>query len=212
MRHGRESYETEKILKEKLILAEGADGMRFCICALKAYGIDDVQVLDFGGNEDLPRYLRVLSSLDGFEQVRGLLIVRDAECDAEAAQRSIRTALTNARLPQCHQKAYQYLEYEDLRIGTVIFPDSRAASGTLEDLCLAMIPPKQRDKMNLTESFAQQADQLESLTYPHKTRLHAYLSIQNKLVGLKIGEAARAGAWDWHSPEVADFKRMLRDL
>ena len=205
-------YETEKILKEKLILAEGADGMRFCIAALAAYGIDDVQVFDFGGNEDLIRYLRTLPPRDGFDRVKAILIVRDAEDDAEAAQRSIREALKNAGLPQCHERAYEYEEYDDFRIGTAIFPNSRATCGTLEDLCLAMIPPEQRCKMRLVDSFVEQADQHERLTRRHKTRLHAYLSIQNEFVGLKIGEAARAGAWDWKSPEANDFRNMIENL
>ncbi|WP_037351151.1 DUF3226 domain-containing protein [Selenomonas sp. FOBRC9] len=205
-------YETEKILKEKLILAEGADGMRFCIAALAAYGIDDVQVFDFGGNEDLIRYLRTLPPRDGFDRVNAILIVRDAEDDAEAAQRSIRTALINAGFPQCHERAYEYEEHDDLRIGTAIFPNSRAASGALEDLCLAMIPPEQHCKMGLVDSFVEQADQRERLTRRHKTRLHAYLSIQNDFVGLKIGEVARAGAWDWDSQAANDFREMLVNL
>lgn len=205
-------YETEKILKEKLILAEGRDGKLFCERALTAYHVEEVQVLDFGGNQNLANYLRLLKEIGGFEQVSAILVVRDAEHDAEAAQCSIRTALINAGLPQCHERAYQYGEYDDLRIGTVILPNSSAASGTLEDLCLAMIPPEQRCKMRLVDSFVEQADQHERLTRRHKTRLHAYLSIQNEFVGLKIGEAARAGAWDWKSPEANDFRNMIENL
>ncbi len=42
-----------KISHNKLILVEGADAYWFLLWALKAYSIEDVQVMDFKGNPDL---------------------------------------------------------------------------------------------------------------------------------------------------------------
>jgi|GEM_PF-2484457 len=46
-----------EIKKSKLLLAEGADALHFFIAACEAFGVDDVQVMDFGGIKDLTTYL-----------------------------------------------------------------------------------------------------------------------------------------------------------
>ena len=47
--------------------------------------------------------------------------------------------------------------------------------------------------------------------FPHefKTKLHTYFSITDKFVGLKIGEAAKAGVFDWNSTRLDFLKSFL---
>jgi hypothetical protein len=44
---------------------------------------------------------------------------------------------------------------------------------------------------------------------PHKTKLHTYLSGKNDFVGLKIGEAAKAGAWNWEHLKLKPFRDII---
>ena len=46
----------------------------------------------------------------------------------------------------------------------------------------------------------------------HKSKLHAYLAIKNKYVDMKIGEAAKAGAWDWNSIYMSKYKDLMKYL
>ena len=89
-----------RIEKGHLILCEGRDELFFLIAYLNSAHLsatpgfsEDIQVLDFGGNSDLLEQLKVLKVTPGFDEVKTLLIVRDAEKDANAAIRQIRTAL-----------------------------------------------------------------------------------------------------------------------
>lgn len=50
------------------------------------------------------------------------------------------------------------------------------------------------------------------LRYTHKSKLHAFLAGKNKYVGMKIGEAAKAGAWNWNSIHMQPYKELLERL
>ena len=45
-----------------------------------------------------------------------------------------------------------------------------------------------------------------------KTKLHSYLAGNNDFVGLKLGEASKAGAWDWNHVRFKPFKDMLNAM
>lgn len=46
----------------------------------------------------------------------------------------------------------------------------------------------------------------------HKTRLHAYLSGKPDLAGLKVGEAAKAGAWNWNHSNMNPFRTIVKAM
>jgi len=52
-----------EIEKEKIILVEGADAYFFFIWACQAFGADGIQVIDFGGINDLGKYLETFKGL-----------------------------------------------------------------------------------------------------------------------------------------------------
>ena len=78
-----------------LILCEGIDE-KFFFMWYKAYLIknghselDCIQIEDIGGNEDIKKQLGLWMQMSGFEQLKTIGIIRDAEKDADAAVRSI---------------------------------------------------------------------------------------------------------------------------
>lgn len=96
----------EALHKPHLIVCEGMDEKWFLIRFLNSAALSgapffsrDIQVVDFGGNEELTQELEVLRVSPGFSEVRSLLIVRDAERDGEAAVREIRHSLQRTGLP-----------------------------------------------------------------------------------------------------------------
>ena len=209
------SQEPIAIKKKKIILVEGADAYNFFLWASQAFGAHDIQVLNFGGIDDLGQYLKTFNELPGYEKVNTILIGRDAEENPDGAQRSIKTALKKNGFA-VPKKPFAFVE-DKHRVAFMLFPGfesgsegSKLLSGTLEDLCLSTT-----EDALIHECVKSYVDCLSlngvELNQLHKTRLHAYLA-GKKYVGLKIGEAARAGAWDWNHPKLNLLRRIIKEM
>ena len=197
------------IVKTKLLLVEGADALHFFINALEVYGVDDVQVMDFGGIYDLTAYLKTLSLLPDYETVTTIVIARDAETNPLSAISNVKNSFKQVSLP-IPGNPFEFTG-NNLRTAFMIFPgfDSQnPRSGTLEDLCLEIV--KDCSTFDCVDAYIQclQSNGQE-VKRPHKTKLHSYLSGKNDFVGLKIGEAAKAGAWDWEHERLKQFRDLI---
>ena len=204
------------IKARKLLLAEGADACNFLIWAYQAWGADGIQVLDFGGvqNQDLPLYLRQLQMLSGFDEVETLVIARDAERNASGAVTSLISQLTNVGLP-APPSPFVFTETA-LRVAYMIFPGYNLSgdaleNGTLEDLCLKTIAND--PVMPCVANFLRAVQATgEPMPRPHKSTLYTYLAGKQALTGLKLGEAARVGAWPWDHPAFAPYRNTIRAM
>lgn len=200
-----------QIKKEKLLLVEGVDALHFFISALEAYKIDDVQVLDFGGIHDLSNYFRILKNLDNYDNVKTIVIARDAEKDVNAAIKSINQTLGN-NFKKTPNEPFKFLE-DPIKLAYMIFPgydNNRALlNGTLEDLCLGTV---NCDLKNISDSFINDLDINFKFKSIHKTKLHNYLSISDAYVGNKLGEAAKSGAWNWEHSTLIPYKKILKEM
>lgn len=211
-----------KILKEHLILCEGRDEQEFLIQFLESDALSvfpgfssDIQVMDFGGNSELPKYLTILKNMDGFEKIKSLLVVRDAEANAETACKEIQVALRKndfpvPEIPCCW-------EGETLRVGFVLFPtcDNTLQNGTLEDLCLSILSDTSADNtLEHIDKFLANLEKYRGKPFSRifKAKLHTYFSVHNDYVSLKIGEAAKAGAFDWKNATLNPLKNFIREI
>jgi hypothetical protein len=187
-----------EITQPRVLLAEGADAHWFCLWAKEAYNLVGVQVIDYGGVKNLPRRLKALRLVTGYDRVEALAVLRDAEADASAALASVQHALETAGLP-VPQNVGKIVAGPP-RTAVFLFPGlfddaGKPVSGTLEELCLATVADK--PVMKCVDSFIDCATSAGcDARRRHKARVHAYLSANDKFVGLKLGEAAKAGAWD----------------
>ncbi len=203
-----------------LILCEGADACHFLIRLLAVFGENDpcfgqFCVYDFGGIKELRRYLRTMVGMDEFRNsVSSLSVIRDAETDAAGACQSIRDALRTNELavPEAPRSWTNTgsSKYPGIRTGFLLFPtcDANPQNGTLEDLCLRILPaPEAKNILSAADAALEQyRPQLRRL---HKNRLHTYFSLTDKFVSLKVGEAASAGAFDWDAPEIESLKTFF---
>jgi hypothetical protein len=84
-------------------------------------------------------------------------------------------------------------------------------TGTLEDLCLSITEndPVHECVDLYIDCLVKRG--MEPL-HRHKTRLHTFLAGKGELAGLKIGEAAKAGAWNWNHPRLDSFRRIIKDM
>jgi len=179
---------------------------------------EDIQVMDFGGNSDLLEQLKVLKVTPGFDEIKTLLIVRDAERDASSAVRQIRTALENNGFsaPDGPHRWVKDEENNGIHIGFLLFPgcDEAPMAGTLEDLCAFILkepaPPK---LLEVVDRFLDQLKTERGRDFVHrfKTRLHTCLAVSDKYVGMKIGEAAKAGAFDWSDEKLTPLREFIQE-
>lgn len=213
----------DEILKEKLILCEGLDEELFLIRWLESKDLsdepgfaNDIQVLNFGGISDLSSRIEKYRKMDGFEKVTHIMIIRDAEHDVNGAIKSIQSALKNNEF-QAPDSPSQWI-YDDkseLNIGFLLFPtcDNNPTVGTLEDLCLKIIAKQDAqaciDEVNI---FLERLEKEYNKKFSHKfkTQLHAYFAVSDDYVGMKIGEAANAKAFDWSSSKLEPLKNFIR--
>ena len=200
----------------KLLLKEGADAYFFLIWACVNFGIDDVQVLDYGGINELTKYLGQLKLAPCFDDlIKTIVIIRDAERNAGGAVSSIKTSLRANGLP-IPNIPFEFCEKGDLRTAFAIFPGNVDESGaftdgTLEDMCLTMI--ENEPLVECVNAFLECATTKdEPLTHTHKSAIHAYFSAKNKFVGMKIGEAAKSGALDWEHETFESFKQLMQSM
>jgi hypothetical protein len=206
-----------EIIKSKLLLSEGADALHFFIAACKAFSVEDVQVMDFGGIKDLTTYLEALPLFPGYEKIGTIVIARDAEKNPSTAVSNIKRSLRKVGF-SVPVKPFEFTDTAP-RIAFMIFPGFETdakdkpmlLAGALEDLCLEIV----RD--NATFECVNQyleciCSKGRTILRPHKTKLHTYLSGENDLVGLKIGEASKVGAWNWDHARLAPFKDLIRAM
>lgn len=211
-----------KIRKQHLILCEGRDAEEFLIAYLNSDSLsnipsfsNDFQVMDFGGNENLSNYIELLKNMEGFEQVKTILIIRDAERNSTNSIKQIQSTLQKSALP-VPETTYCW-QGDTLKIGFLLFPtcNSTVQVVTLEDLCLSIL--KEHNSQIIIQEIMDFMKTLENnynRTFPHefKTKLHSYFSITDDFVSMKIGEAARAQAFDWNHENLIPLKNFLMEV
>jgi len=211
--------DNDKIYQETphLIFCEGADAYYFFIWFLdfikkETPKFANFRVYDFGGVKELKQYLHNITKIDRFREiVKSICIVRDAETDAYGACQSIKDALSDSGFAfpdkPCSRQNGGF-NYSEIATGFVLFPDcdDNPQNGTLEDLCLSIL------KKDNATSILNDADSVLAkyiLKRPHKNRIHTYFSITDEFVSLKIGEAAKVGAFSFYGQAIDSLKSFL---
>lgn len=207
-------------IKPYLLLCEGRDAEMFLIRYLESNALshdkrfsNEIQVLDFGGINDLDSYLMNLKNMDKFEQVKSLAVVRDAEKDYTKACKEVVNSLGKCMFASPERCGTWIQTDTGLKVGYILFPLDNDA-GTLEDLCLRILSEdNSNDVMSSIETFLEEMEAYHGRTYrrKHKNKLHTYLSTSDKYVTMQLGVASDAGAFDWTSMYLAPLKSFLTE-
>lgn len=216
--------EQKTIHKTYLIVCEGKDALLFLIDYLESEALkedprfaNDIEVFRFDGNSELSRTLRMLQNTDGYEQVKRILVIRDAEMDPKAAKQCIQSAFEHNHLPiplECNQ--WKSNSQGNIQTAYSLFPtcDRVTEPGTLEDLCWRILSDDCAEEMRgEIIQFLSIMKTKHSREYPRefKNKLHAYLSATDEYVSLKLGEAAKAGAYNWHADELNPLRDVIKN-
>lgn len=211
-----------KILKPNVILCEGRDAQEFLISFLNhadseksEFLKNDIQVFDFGGNEELQNFVGTLKKMEDFHQIKSMLIVRDAETDATKAEGDICATLEAMELP-VPEGACSWKRGE-ISTAYVLFPscDENPVNGTLEDLCIKILSEVENETIvKEISGFIEKLREEGLRSFPHefKTKLHTYFSVTDKYISFKIGEAAKAGAFSWNDEKLLPLKQCIEKM
>ena len=213
-----------RIISNNLILCEGIDALYFLISFLESTQYKDlleekngIQIIDFGGNSELSKMLQVLRATDNFDKVKSILIIRDAETNYNDAVNQIKTALKDNDLVVPNSACEKVTKENGVSTGFLLFPtcSKELTNGTLEDLCLNIITEVNRDKAkNIVKDYLSnmKKEGYTEFKHLHKNILHSYLQAKDKFVTMKLGEAARAGAFDFKSEELNSLVGFVGEM
>lgn len=211
-----------------LILCEGIDEKLFFIWFLDYFKkksasdyekYNEIQLEDIGGNEDIVKQLGVWKFISGFENLKTIGIIRDAETDSFGALQAIQNCFSRNDLPVPKDCFELTGSHSGINAVFGILPGTKSASkwdnGTLEDLCLKILKDdRSLEKINSISKYLDQTQENFEyrISHIHKAKLHTYFSSNDPYIGFKIGEAARSGAFDFESDLLVNFKKMFDDM
>ena len=190
------------------LLVEGNDQRNFFEALVEHLQLTEVQIRNFGGVNELRRYLAALVNVAHFSTVRQIGIVRDAETSATSAFASMQSALRNANLAVPDQPAM--LAQGKPNVSVLVLPDE-ADSGMLETLLCKIFAGTPVDRC-IDELFACVKPVLsKELKRPEKARCHAWLATKPD-PHLSVGIAAKRGYWNLDHSALAGVRAFLKAL
>jgi len=192
----------------KQLLVEGADASRFFQAFSVALALPSLQIHNFGGNNELPGFLKALALMSGFNDIASLAIIRDAETDPQAAFQSVCAALRKAGLAAPGKSSA--FSSDRPQVGVFILPDASSA-GMLESICLRAVATD--PAFTCVETYFECLEQagVRRPVNMEKARLQAFLASRHR-PGLRIGEAAAAGVWPWQDATFDALRHFLSAL
>lgn len=207
----RRTFSLQDMESDSLLLVEGIDDARFFMAFLRdGLNTTNVQIVQVGGNQRFRTFLaETLLVSENLTNLRRLGIVTDADTNAAAAFQRIRSALADAGFPAPRQ-VWDTAQSNSLGVSVAVLPDG-SAPGDLEALCLSSLAGDPLTTC-VDQYIACARAAGRQISEPNKARLHAYLAASGRQPGLRLGEAAAAGLWDWQSPAFNRIRQFLLDL
>ena len=204
----------QKIKNQKLLLVEGQDEEVFFKNFLKKKNIDDIQIMSSGGKERFKKIFPQITKDDSFDKLSSLAVIHDADEDAQATFKSIRSVLQNNKL-KSPDKISSFASGSP-RVGIFIIPDGKN-KGNLESLCLSTV--ESEDIMECVRSFMacikRKSDSKNNLFKKpkniHKAKCRAFLSAMEEDTS-SLGIASEKGYWNLDSEKLNPLLDFLKKL
>lgn len=197
-----------ELIHSKQLLVEGREEQFFFGAFLRHLGINDVQIQNCGGKDNLRAVLRTVAGSLDFSLVSSVGIVRDADDNAQSALQSVQDSLGNTALPV--PQSFLTPAGEFPKVSVFIMPDNSNA-GALERLCLSALADE--PAMQCVEDFLKCVN--DAVSDPpqdqSKAQIHAFLA-SGQDPELRLGEAAQRGYIPWTHSAFEPLAQFLREL
>ena len=203
--------EAMTIGKPKQLIVEGDDEIRLLGALLRHLHIDDVQIQQLRGYDNIRRVLAAFVDIENFATVNSLAVVADANSNGAGRIQSIQDALLNAELPS-PQAPLLTASKGHLRVSFLVVPHERDR-GMIEDVCLESVraDPAMECIDRYFECIAEVDTPGPRSVHMSKARLHAFLASRRD-PSLRLGEAADQGVWEFEDESFTPLKELLGAL
>ena len=192
----------------RFLAVEGIDDQRVFESLARHIGVADLQVKPYGGKNNISSFLRILTTLPSFAQLKSLAIVADADDEWTASADRIRSALRQVGLP-APGDPLAVASQGGCSVVFLIVPHGRR-SGMLEDVCLESVEmdPAVACVDSYFACLARTSIKGPKMAVASKARMHVFLASRES-PGLRLGEAAQRGIWPFNSHAFAPMKQLL---
>ena len=195
--------------KNSLLFVEGMDDVRFFNAFLTYLRKDSVQVSAVGGKDEFRKALRAVKNARQFGQLKRLAVIRDSDAHPQRALQSLQDAVRAAGLPEPVAVGAQ-ADTHPISVYIALVPGTGQA-GSLEILLWELLPDSEKECIG---KYLGCMSQLCKVRNMDKSRLYAYLAAgpmpdccsdgsgaaRRANAGLRLGESAEKGVWDWEDP------------
>jgi len=191
----------EPITKEALLLVEGKDPLRFFEILCKHLGLSQqLQIMNFGGVNQLRGLLVGLPGASGFADVKSIGIIRDAETNATGAFQSVTASLEHA----LEQRSWDGQPAVDI----LILP-GQGRSGMLETLlCETFADAPENCCIDAFFRCVEQCPDSD-VRNPDKARVRAFLATKPDPYP-SVGVAAQEGYWNLDHEALEPARTFLQ--
>lgn len=194
------------------ILVEGGDDSRVLKALIDRMAgaasdpPEDVNIYELGGKPSLKGFLPILVKSEGFERIKRIGIMLDADNSEKSAFEGVRSALRSSGLPIPKRIGQTAVKGSRLAITALILPGN-GRKGELENLLCESFAD---DAVNeCVEKFFECVERLNGASKePEKARVRAYIAAQTD-PNVAAGGAAERGYWDFEHPAFEPIRRFL---
>ncbi|PWQ96887.1 DUF3226 domain-containing protein [Leucothrix pacifica] len=205
-----------EISKPFIVLVEGKDDAEMLYSLTHSMGMpkDEFQVLQYGGKQKFPSFLKQITNFPEFEMVTKLAIFRDADENSQSAFQSIEHHLKSSDLiPQDSVPTHSgEVKKSDsgFAVGIYITPDC-SNKGALETLLLDSLTSEMKSEI---ETYVTQAEKSLSTDRARdkyknstKSRTYAYSAL---FENASFHDTFNKRLWDWSHPTFNQLKTFLQ--
>lgn len=197
--------------KPHALLVEGQDEVNLLDRLLREEGIDDVQLIDARGSNNIRGMLGAVRNAPGASNLRALGVVRDADRAPRGAFQSVQDALRDAGLP-CPGQPLEVAEGRPDRPNIVVFiTPGEDRPGDLETLCLEAVRSDPAFACVETYFRCLREAGLEEPQSPSKAQVQAFLASRPRYVS-SLGVAAQKCYWPIDGPAFKPLRILLDRL
>lgn len=207
--------------KNSLLLVEGVDDVRFFNAFLMYLKKDSIQVSAVGGKDEFRKALKPVKNARNFNKLESLAVLRDSDKKPQSALQSLRNSVKAAGLPNPVNVGVQAGTHP-ISVYIELVPGTGQA-GSLETLLWELLPDSEKECIG---KYLDCMSQLCEVRNMDKSRLYAYLAAgstpdccsggngatRRTQAGLRLGESAEKGVWDWEDPALRRIKGLLEVL
>ncbi|CCW36558.1 hypothetical protein CTKA_01319 [Chthonomonas calidirosea] len=202
-----EDRKPQEITKRFAILVEGPDDRCFFQAACEHLKLKEVDIVPVGGKDGFAASLKSISNIGNCEKI---LLVRDADNNANGALQSLQDALRQKKFP-FPSKAFEWKTDAGLpHVAIAIMPgpneDGSLQKGALEDLYITVRMEKDKICKCVDDFLKCCRGKNPSLKITSKSKVSAFLAAQ--YADLRLGEAI-AKDFDWSHEALKPIMQLL---